>query len=58
MWQDPIIQETRHLRDQYAATFNHDIDALFEDIKKRQAQSKRKKVSFPPRPAVIIKKSA
>ena len=36
MWQDPIIKETRELRHQYAAQFNHDLDAIFVDIKKRQ----------------------
>ena len=41
MWQDPIIKETRELRHQYAAQFNHDLDAIFVDIKKRQEKSKR-----------------
>ncbi|MBO0614446.1 MAG: hypothetical protein RL122_614 [Pseudomonadota bacterium] len=58
MWQDPIIKETRELRNQYAAQFNHDLDAIFEDIKKRQEKSKRKQVSFSPRKAVMIKKCA
>ena len=58
MWQDPIIKETRELRNQYAAQFNHDLDAIFEDIKKRQEKSKRKQVSFAPRKAIIIKKCA
>jgi len=55
MWQDPIVKETRVLRDQYAATFNYDMHAIFEDIKQRQVQSKRKLVSFPPRKPVVIK---
>jgi hypothetical protein len=46
MWQDPIIKETRELRHQYAAQFNHDLDAIFVDIKKRQEKSKRKFVYF------------
>ncbi len=58
MWQDPIIQETRKLRHSYAAQFNHDLDAIFDDIKKRQENSKRRRVSFPPRKAVIVKKCA
>lgn len=58
MWQDPIIKETRELRNQYAVQFNHDLDAIFEDIKKRQEKSKRKQVSFPPRKAIVIKKCA
>jgi len=58
MWQDPIIKETRELRNQYAAQFNYDLDAIFEDIKNRQEKSKRKQVSFAPRKAIIIKKCA
>jgi hypothetical protein len=46
MWQDPIVKETRKLREQYASKFNHDADAIFEDILKRQEKSQRKKVSF------------
>ena len=47
MWQDPIVEETRHLRRQYAEQFDHNIDAIFADIRKRQEQSKCKRVSFP-----------
>ena len=49
MWQDPIVKETRELREQYAAKFKNDPDAIFEDILKRQAKSKRKRVTFPAR---------
>jgi len=37
MWQDPIVKETRELREEYAEKFNHDPDAIFEDILKRQS---------------------
>jgi hypothetical protein len=49
MWKDPLVEEIRKLRDQYASQHNHDIDAIFEDIQQRQAQSDKKMVSFPPR---------
>ncbi len=49
MWKDPIVEETRKLRDQYANLHHHDIDAIFEDIQQRQAQSRKNMVSFPPR---------
>jgi len=48
MWKDPIVEETRKLREQYAKQHNHDIDAIFKDIKQRQTKSDRKQVSFPP----------
>jgi hypothetical protein len=46
MWKDPIVEETRKLREQYASQFDHDIDAIFKDIQQRQAQSGKKLVSF------------
>ncbi len=49
MWQDPIVKETRELRKQYASKFKNDVDAIFEDILKRQEGSKRKRVKFPTR---------
>jgi hypothetical protein len=49
MWQDPIVKETRELREQYAARFKHDADAIFEDICKRQQKKNKKLVSFSPR---------
>lgn len=49
MWKDPIVEETRKLREQYASKHNHDIDAIFEDIQQRQSKSDKKWVLFPPR---------
>ncbi|ASF45431.1 hypothetical protein CEK71_04760 [Methylovulum psychrotolerans] len=58
MWQDPIVNETRALREEYAAKFNHDPDALFEDILKRQAQAGKKVVPLPPRKPLLTPKAA
>ena len=46
---DPIVEETRKLREEYVAQFNHDQNAVFHDILKRQSQRGRKLVSFPAR---------
>jgi hypothetical protein len=46
MWQDPIVMETRALREQYANQFDHNADAIFQDILLRQAASGKKLVSF------------
>jgi len=46
MWKDPIVEETRKLREQYASKHNHDIDAIFEDIQQRQAKSDKKCCHF------------
>jgi hypothetical protein len=49
MWTDLILEETRGLRESYASEHNHDIDAIFKDIQKRQSTTGRKLVSRPPR---------
>ena len=49
MWKDPIVEETRKLREKFATQHHHDVDAIFEDIQKRQVKSGKKVVSFPPR---------
>ena len=41
--------EIEKLREDYARKFNHDIDAIYKDIKRREAESGREFVSFPPR---------
>ncbi len=53
MLNDEIVEEIHRVRAEYAAKFDYDIDRMYEDIRKRQAASGRKFVSFPPRkPAV------
>ena len=42
MWQDSIVEETRQFRSQYASGFENDPDAIFEDILRRQNESKKK----------------
>ncbi len=49
MWEDPIVKETRNLREKYASKFDNNADAIFEDILKRQEKSDRKRVIFPSR---------
>ena len=47
MWKDPIVAETRKLREQYASKFNHDIDKIYADIQLQQTKSDKKPVSLP-----------
>lgn len=49
MWKDPIVEETRKLREQYASKLNHDIDKIYEDIQLQQNKSDKKPVSLPAR---------
>jgi len=53
MWEDPIVKETRLLREQYAKQFGHNADAIFQDILRRQAASGKKLVSFEHRKPVL-----
>jgi len=34
MWTDPIVEETRRIRDEHAKKFDYDLRAIFEDIKR------------------------
>ena len=42
MWQDPIVKETRELREEYSEKFNHDPEAIFDDILKRHGKCQQK----------------
>ena len=53
MWKDPVVAETRSLREQYANQFGHDADAIFQDILQRQAATDKKLVSFQHRVPVL-----
>ena len=36
MKNDPIVEEIRQIRDEYAARFNYDVLALFQDLKQQE----------------------
>ena len=46
---DPIIDALRAARDEHAARFNYDVEAIFRDIQARQEASGREYVRLPPR---------
>ncbi|MEX0612892.1 MAG: hypothetical protein WD738_01770 [Pirellulales bacterium] len=49
MWQDPIVEEVRRYREQYAARFNNDLKAICRDLRERQQKSIHKVVSLSPK---------
>jgi hypothetical protein len=49
MWQDPIVAETRALRNEYTRQFNNDINDIFKDLMAKQAAHPERIVAFPPR---------
>jgi hypothetical protein len=55
MWTDEIVNEIRRIRDEYAKSFNYDLDAIFEDLRKKQAQSGRKVVNLSRKPGLTAR---
>jgi hypothetical protein len=47
---DPIVAEVRKLRQEYFAQFDYDLNAMFEDLRRKTEQSKRegRRVAAPP----------
>jgi len=45
MWQDEIVEEIHRIREEHAKSFNYDLDAIFADLQKKQAESGREIVS-------------
>lgn len=49
MWKDEIVDETRKVREEYAAEFNYDLAAIYDDLKQKEAGTKHKVVSLSPK---------
>ncbi|NCS22832.1 MAG: hypothetical protein GPJ15_25340 [Microcystis aeruginosa G11-06] len=54
MWQDEILDEIHKFREEHAKSFNYDLDAMFVDWQKRQAESGRQVVSLPPKQGLTL----
>jgi hypothetical protein len=46
---DHIVDEVRRIREEHAAAFGYDIDAIYADLKRLEKESKAPRVSFGPR---------
>jgi hypothetical protein len=57
MWEDPIVADVRKIREDYAAQFNFDLQARYRALKEREQRDPRPKVSFPPKPAKLVRKA-
>ena len=49
MWEDPLVEEVRKVRETHAAQFNYDLRAIYRDLKEQELKSGRRFVSYPPR---------
>ena len=48
---DPIIEEVRRIRQEYAQRFGYDLRAIAADLREREQRHPERLVSFPPKPA-------
>jgi hypothetical protein len=55
---DPIVEEVRRARDAHAQQFNYDLDAIVEDLQKREKELGLATVSLPPKRTGRRKRSA
>ena len=46
MWLDPIVEEIRTRRDEHAAQFGYDVQAIVEALRREEEESGRRPVSF------------
>lgn len=49
MTEDEIMQELRNIREEYAAEYDNDLQAMFEDAKKSEGTGGRRVVRGKPR---------
>ena len=58
--EDPIVQEVRQVREDHAARFNYDFQALVADLKLSEAERDRAKSPLltPPEVPVVLSNSA
>jgi hypothetical protein len=49
MWKDPVVEEIRGYREEYAARFNFDLKAICRDLRESQQKHTQRVVSLPPK---------
>jgi tetrahydromethanopterin S-methyltransferase subunit B len=54
MWTDPIVDEIRKVREEHAARFSYDLQAIYEDIKELERASGRTFVTLPPKKPTMV----
>jgi hypothetical protein len=55
---DPIVEEVRRAREAHAKQFNYDLDAICEDLRKREKASGHATVSLGPKRLARKKKTS
>jgi hypothetical protein len=47
MWKDEIVEEIHKIREEHAKAFNYDLQAICDDLRRKQAESGRQIISSP-----------
>ncbi|MEH2327385.1 MAG: hypothetical protein V7K32_28270 [Nostoc sp.] len=47
MWKDEVLEEIYRIREEHAKLFNYDLQAICDDLQKKQAASERQIISVP-----------
>jgi len=47
MWKDEVLEEIKKIREEHAKSFNYDLHAICEDLRKKQTVSNRKIITQP-----------
>lgn len=47
MWKDEVLEEIYKIREEHAKAFNYDLQAICDDLRRRQAKSDRQIISSP-----------
>lgn len=57
MRDDPIVDEIRRIRQEHTDQFNGDLHAICQDLRRRERESGRQYVTFPPRRPKVLASS-
>ena len=55
MWKDEVVEEIHRIREEYAKSFSYDLNAIFQDLRKKQQESGREVVNLSRNPGLITR---
>lgn len=55
MWIDKIVEEIRRIREEYARSFDYDLDSIFADLRKKEAKSGKEVVTLSRKPGLTAR---
>lgn len=54
MWNDPIVEEVRRIRDEHAAQYHYDPQLIYQALKAEENAYQGKKITLSPKPAIVV----